>query len=135
MKTGFRNSRPVGGGRGGRSGGGKFGGSGRGRSGGPPSRSSSRFGSDREGRSGGGMRERFSDDRDGKLFRKKVCRFSSGKIALPDFKDVELLKKYITEKGKIIPRRITGTSSKYQRLLAAIIKRSRHASLLPFQAD
>jgi small subunit ribosomal protein S18 len=108
--------------------------------GGPGGRSQGGFRGGRgggEGR-GGDFRSRGrdnNDERGSRVFRKKVCRFKSGKILLPDYKDVELLRKFITEKGKIIPRRITGTSSKYQRQIAAIIKRSRHAGLIPFQAD
>ncbi|MDE5566476.1 MAG: 30S ribosomal protein S18, partial [Anaeroplasmataceae bacterium] len=52
-----------------------------------------------------------------------------------DFKDVDLLRKYITDRGKILPRRITGTSAKYQRKLAIAIKRARHMALLPFVKD
>ena len=52
-----------------------------------------------------------------------------------DYKDVERLAKFITEKGKIIARRITGNCAKHQRILASAIKRARHAALLPFQAE
>ena len=72
--------------------------------------------SGREGRGG-----RPDGERGGRTFRKKVCRFSSGKVPLPNYKDTEALKKFVTEKGKIIPRRITGTSAKYQRQIAAIV--------------
>ncbi len=64
--------------------------------------------------------------------RRKVCYFTQNKIEHIDFKDVDLLKKYITERGKILPRRVTGTSAKYQRKLAIAIKRARHMALLPF---
>ncbi len=64
--------------------------------------------------------------------RKKECYFTKNKIEHIDFKDVELLKKFITERGKILPRRVTGTSAKYQRKLAIAIKRARHMALLPF---
>ena len=88
-------------------------------------------------------RERERDrDRDregagprGRFFRKKVCRFCSEKITFVDYKDVERLAKYLTEKGKIIARRITGNCAKHQRALAGAIKRSRHAALLPFQME
>jgi len=66
---------------------------------------------------------------------KKVCRFTQNKIKYIDYKDVKLLQRYITEQGKIIPKRITGTSSKYQRELAIAIKRARHMALLPYVAD
>lgn len=66
---------------------------------------------------------------------KKVCRFTQNKIKYIDYKDVKLLQKFITEQGKIIPKRITGTSSKYQRELALAIKRARHMALLPYVSD
>ena len=64
--------------------------------------------------------------------RRKVCYFTANKIEKIDFKDVDLLKKFITDIGKILPRRVTGTSAKYQRMLAIAIKRARHMALLPF---
>jgi small subunit ribosomal protein S18 len=64
--------------------------------------------------------------------RKKVCYFTQNKVSHIDFKDVELLKKFITERGKILPRRVTGTTAKWQRPLAVAIKRARHMALLPF---
>ena len=64
--------------------------------------------------------------------RKKVCYFTQNKFSYIDFKDVELLKKFITDRGKILPRRVTGTSAKWQRELAVAIKRARHMALLPF---
>lgn len=64
--------------------------------------------------------------------RKKVCYFTENKFERIDFKDVELLKKYISDRGKILPRRVTGTSAKWQRQLAVAIKRARHMALLPF---
>jgi small subunit ribosomal protein S18 len=66
---------------------------------------------------------------------KKVCRFTQNNIKYIDYKDVKLLQRYVTEQGKIIPKRITGTSSKYQRQLAVAIKRARHMALLPYVAD
>ena len=64
--------------------------------------------------------------------RRKVCPFS-GKDAQPiDYKDVKLLQRYISEKGKIVPARITAVSAKKQRLLSQAIKRARHLSLLPY---
>jgi small subunit ribosomal protein S18 len=66
---------------------------------------------------------------------KKVCRFTQNKILYIDYKDVKLLQKFTNEQGKIIPKRITGTSSKYQRELAKAIKRARHMALLPYAAD
>src|SRR5699024_11347061 len=64
--------------------------------------------------------------------RKKVCYFTANGITHIDYKDVELLKKFISERGKILPRRVTGTSAKYQRRLTVAIKRSRHMALLPY---
>lgn len=63
--------------------------------------------------------------------RRRACRFSEGKAEI-DYKDINLLKEYITESGKIVPSRITGTSSKYQRKLAEAIKRARFLALLPY---
>lgn len=64
--------------------------------------------------------------------RRKVCYFTQNKVTHIDFKDVELLKRFINERGKILPRRVTGTSAKWQRPLAVAIKRARHMALLPF---
>lgn len=64
--------------------------------------------------------------------RKKYCRFTAEGITEIDYKDLNLLKQYITETGKIVPSRITGTHSKYQRQLAAAVKRARFLALLPF---
>jgi len=64
--------------------------------------------------------------------RKKVCRFSVDKVDYIDYKEVPLLKAYISERGKIIPRRLTGTSTQFQRRLATAIKRARNIALLPF---
>jgi small subunit ribosomal protein S18 len=66
---------------------------------------------------------------------KKVCRFTQNNVKYIDYKDVKLLQKYTTEQGKIIPKRITGTSAKYQRELAIAIKRARHMALLPYVSD
>jgi small subunit ribosomal protein S18 len=66
------------------------------------------------------------------LKKKKFCRFTVEGYTEIDYKDAELLKNYITETGKIIPSRITGTSAKFQRMLAEAIKRARYLALLPF---
>jgi small subunit ribosomal protein S18 len=66
---------------------------------------------------------------------RKVCYFTKNNITYIDYKDVELLKRFISANGKIIPRRVTGTSAKYQRQLAAAIKRARVMALLPYVAD
>jgi small subunit ribosomal protein S18 len=64
--------------------------------------------------------------------RKKFCYFTSNKIEQVDYKDVYLLKKFITENGKIVPSRITGTKARYQRQLATAIKLARFLALLPY---
>lgn len=63
---------------------------------------------------------------------KKFCQFTADKADDVDYKDVETLKKYISEAGKIVPRRITGTKAWYQRRLALAIKRARYVGLLPY---
>lgn len=67
------------------------------------------------------------------FFRKKVCKFCAQKAKI-DYKDPDGLRRYITERGKILPRRITGTCAKHQRALAQSIKRSRSLALLPYVA-
>lgn len=64
--------------------------------------------------------------------RRKFCRFSAEGVAEIDYKDIATLKNYITESGKIVPSRITGTSAKYQRQLSSAIKRARFLALLPY---
>ncbi len=64
--------------------------------------------------------------------RKKGCRFSGEDAQVIDYKDLDLLSEYVSETGKIIPSRITGTSAKYQRQLTSAIKQARFISLLPF---
>ena len=66
---------------------------------------------------------------------RKVCYFKKNNITYIDYKDTELLKKFISANGKIIPRRVTGTSAKYQRMLAVAIQRAREMALLPYVAD
>ena len=70
-----------------------------------------------------------------KMPRKKVCAFCQEKMDAVDYKDVNRLKKFITEGGKIIPRRMSGTCAAHQRLLATAIKRARIAALLPFKGE
>ena len=70
-----------------------------------------------------------------RMGRKKVCYFTKNKVAYIDYKDVELLKRFVSSNGKIIPRRVTGTSAKYQRMLATAIKRARQMALLPYIGD
>ena len=64
--------------------------------------------------------------------RRKQCYFSANDIIEVDYKDIDLLKKFITETGKIVPSRITGTSAKFQRQLSTAIKRARVLALLPY---
>jgi small subunit ribosomal protein S18 len=66
------------------------------------------------------------------LKKKKFCRFTVENFTEIDYKDAELLKSYISETGKIIPSRITGTSAKFQRMLATAIKRARYLALIPY---
>lgn len=66
--------------------------------------------------------------------RRKVCRFCVDKIDYVDYKNVDLLKTFILERGKVIPRRITGTCAKHQRWLRVAVKRARNIALLPFAA-
>jgi len=69
------------------------------------------------------------------LQKKKYCRFKKHGIKHIDYKDKDFLLKFINEQGKILPRRITGTSLKYQRKISVAIKRARHLALLPYVAD
>lgn len=91
---------------------------------------------DRGDRSGRGDERRDGDDRGGRggrkgFFRKKVCKFCAQKLKI-DYKDPETLKRFITERGKILPRRITGSCAKHQRGLALAIKRARSLAYLPY---
>lgn len=67
--------------------------------------------------------------------RKKYCRFKKSGIKYIDYKDPDFLMKLVNEQGKILPRRLTGTSLKYQRKVAQAIKRCRHVALMPYQGD
>ena len=64
--------------------------------------------------------------------RRKHCRFTAEGITEIDYKDIEMLKQYISETGKIVPSRITGTKAKYQRQLAKAVKRARYLALIPY---
>ncbi len=96
----------------------------------------------RGGRSGGGERGR-AGGRGGAggpkkkfLFRRrKFCKFCDEKIEVIDYKDVRLLQGFIPERGKILPRRISGTCAIHQRRLMRAIKRARHVALLPYTTD
>jgi small subunit ribosomal protein S18 len=67
--------------------------------------------------------------------RKKVCAFCSDKSKSIDYKDLNKLRRYVSERGKILPRRITGTCAKHQRALTVAIKKSRHIALLPYTVE
>jgi small subunit ribosomal protein S18 len=67
--------------------------------------------------------------------KKKSCPFTASKVDVIDYKDTETLKLFVTERGKILPRRITGVSYYYQKLLKKAIKQARHMALLPFAAE
>ena len=88
------------------------------------------------GRTGKGRNDKKDKDKkrgSKQLFRrKKFCRFTAEKIKQIDYKDIDLLKDFINENGKIIPARITGTKARYQRQLSDAIKRARFLALLPF---
>ena len=83
-----------------------------------------RDGDDKTGRGKGGKA----------FFKKRVCKFCVQKLKI-DYKDSDTLRRFITERGKILPRRITGTCAKHQRALAVAIKRARIIALLPFVAE
>jgi small subunit ribosomal protein S18 len=68
----------------------------------------------------------------GRNRRRKVCFFTANGITHIDYNDVDMLKKFVSERGKILPRRVTGTSAKYQRKLTIAIKRARQMALLPY---
>ena len=67
--------------------------------------------------------------------RKKVCIFCADKNTVIDYKDVNKLKRYVSERGKILPRRITGNCAKHQRALTVAVKRARHVALMPYTVE
>ena len=67
--------------------------------------------------------------------KKKYCRFKKAGIKYVDYRDAEFLKKFLNEQGKILPRRLTGTSQKFQKKVATAVKRARHLAILPFVTD
>ncbi len=78
----------------------------------------------------------FEEKKQGpRVRRKKTCWFTENKIAFIDYKDEKTLRRFINERGKILPRRISGTSAKYQRMLNEAIKRARQMAILPFVGD
>jgi small subunit ribosomal protein S18 len=88
-------------------------------------------GPDKGGGGRGGDDEKRGGGRGG-FGRRKVCRFCADKIDKVDFKDQNTLKYFVTERGKIIPRRISGNCAKHQRQVAVAIKRARNVSLVPY---
>ncbi len=70
-----------------------------------------------------------------KRARKKVCQFCIDRAEFIDYKDVARLRRYLSERAKIVPRRVTGTCARHQRELTVAIKRARHIALLPYVAD
>ena len=74
-------------------------------------------------------------EKDSKTKRKKICYFTENKIKFIDYKDDKLLRKFVNERGKIVSRKISGTSAVYQRELAIAIKRARHLGMLPFVSE
>ena len=77
----------------------------------------------------------MDNKRRGGMRRKKVCQFCADKTETIDYKDVEKLKKYVTERGKILPKRISGTCALHQREVTTAIKRARIVALLPYTAE
>lgn len=67
--------------------------------------------------------------------KKRVCAFCAEKVNSVDYKDLGRLRKYVSERGKILPRRITGNCAKHQRILTVAIKRARHVALMPYIQD
>ena len=84
-----------------------------------------RDGDDRSGRGGKGSKV---------FFKKKVCKFCTQKLKI-DYKEADTLRRFITERGKILPRRITGTCAKHQRAVALAVKQARSIALLPYVAE
>jgi small subunit ribosomal protein S18 len=87
-----------------------------------------RYTNSRRGRGGGGGRRRYGG-------RRKTCFFCEEKISHIDYKRADALRRYLTDRGKIRPRRQTGNCAKHQRQLAMAIKRARHLALLPFVVE
>ena len=87
------------------------------------------------------MNEKKGDKMDGSMKRrpirrrKKVCVFCGDKNGVIDYKDTNKLKRYVSERGKILPRRITGNCAKHQRALTVAVKRARHVALMPYSID
>jgi small subunit ribosomal protein S18 len=78
---------------------------------------------------------RFLNPPTAEVKKKKYCRFKKSGIKYIDYKDPDFLLKFVNEQGKLLPRRLTGTSLKYQRKVAQAVKRARHIALMPYVAD
>ena len=78
---------------------------------------------------------RYLNPIDIEVKKSKYCRFKKSGIKFIDYKDPDFLLKFINEQGKILPRRLTGTSLKFQRKISVAVKRARHLALLPYQSD
>lgn len=81
------------------------------------------------------VEERVAPKRYKKQIRRKVCAFCADKTTLIDYKDVNRFRKYITEKGKIVPRRQTGACARHQRMVTQAIKRARYMALIPYVGE
>ena len=81
------------------------------------------------------LKDRRSDEKKTNAQKKEVCAFCADANKALDYKDVALLKKYVSERGKILPRRITGNCAKHQRALTVAVKRARHVALMPYSID
>ncbi|MEA3560163.1 MAG: 30S ribosomal protein S18 [Candidatus Omnitrophota bacterium] len=82
-----------------------------------------------------GIREKGRGRFKTQFFKKKFCRFCTAQAPIIDYKDLNMLQKFITERGKIIPRRISGNCAGHQRQMAVAIKRARYIALLPYVAE
>lgn len=80
-------------------------------------------------------RENRNNSRGGRRSRRKVCAFCVDRIDYIDYKDLARIRKNMSERGKILPRRVTGTCARHQRQLTQAIKRARHIALLPYTND
>jgi len=78
---------------------------------------------------------RYLNQIDIEIKKEKYCRFKKSGIKFSDYKDPDFLMKFINEQGKLLPRRITGTSAKYQKRVSQAVKRARHLAILPYLAD
>ncbi|MDB9990238.1 30S ribosomal protein S18 [Flavobacteriales bacterium] len=78
---------------------------------------------------------RYLNQIDIEIKKEKYCRFKKSGIKFIDYKDPNFLMKFINEQGKLLPRRITGTSAKYQKRVSQAVKRARHLAILPYLAD